>query len=300
MSINDLYAYDFHSHTLLSDGDENLDALCRAAADSGIRFLGITDHDAVHPRAVLRAMEEKHGITLVSGSEVSCYWPARDGRQAIVHLGGHWLREGEPDLEQVLAHNQAQDFDGRVLAMLRACEKLGLRPYGESPEANLARIRAAHPHSVHFGKRAVARLMAESGCVPDSAAAYELMARGGPAYVPVTDHMRFVGFWDAVEAITKSGLCTLNHLHYSGLDPVDEEQLRRDFKDAGGDALEAHYHRYTPQQRRELVMKAEALELMTNAGSDRHDPSRPFMRGYGLNYLALSIRQRQKHGSLWR
>jgi predicted metal-dependent phosphoesterase TrpH len=203
-------------------------------------------------------------------------------------------------MAELLRHNQAQDFEGRVQAMLRACEKLGLRPYGDSVEANFQRIRAAHPHSVHYGKRAVAQLMAESGCVPNRGAAYELMARGGPAYVPVTDHMRFVGFWDAMEAITKNSLCTLNHLYYSGLDKVDEGQLLLDFKDMGGDALEAMYHRYTREQRWELTMKAEELELMTTAGSDRHDPSRPFMKGYGAMYLAMVIRQHQKHGCFWR
>ena len=299
MSFVDPNPFDFHVHTNLSDSDETLDDLCLEAARAGICHLGVTDHDAVHPHETLRAIGQAHGIHVVSGCEVSCYWPTRDGEQAIVHLGAHWLKPHDPDFAQVLAHNQGQDFDGRVSALLRACEKQGLRPYGDTPEANLARIRAAHPTSVHFGKRAVAQLMEESGCVANRGQAYELMARGGPAYVPVTDHMRFVGFWDAVEAIVRNSLCTLNHLYYSGLDKTNEEQLLLDFKDAGGDALESLYHRYTPAQRRELALKADALELMTNAGSDRHDPSRPFIKGHGLMYFALSIRQRQKHGTLW-
>ena len=299
MSFTDQNPFDFHVHTTLSDGDETLDELCCAAAQAGIKHLGVTDHDAVHPHEALHAAGKKHNIHVVSGCEISCYWPTRDGAQAINHLGAHWLKPNDPGLMQILRHNQSQDFAGRVLALLRACEKQGLRPYGASVEENFQRILMTHPDSLHYGKRAVAQLMEQSGCVTHRKQAYDLMARGGSAYVPVTDHMHFVSFWDAMEAITQNSLCTLNHLHYAGLDATDEKQLLLDFEDAGGDALEALYHRYTKDERWALSMAAEELGLMTNAGSDRHDPSRPFMQGYGLMYLALSIRQKQKHGSLW-
>ena len=293
--------FDMHIHTHYSDGDEDqsLEAVCKAAAEAGISHLGITDHDVAHNSRHCSDIGAKYGVNLISGCEVSCFRNLEDGRRVIVHLGAHWLHPHDKGMAQILRHNQNQDFPGRVMALLHACAKQGLRPYGDTVENNFERIRAAHPHSLHFGKRAVTELMAESGCVPDRSIAYQLMARGGPAYVPVEEHMNFVSIEEATEVITRLSLCTLNHLYYSGLEKSEERRLLLDFVKLGGDALEAIYHRYSDEQRSTLVAIANELSLLVNVGSDRHEASRDFMQGDPELYMALRLRQRQKHGCLW-
>lgn len=70
---------DLHSHTLFSDGDSWPSESLHAAAEAGLDFLGITDHNSVNAHSATTAAGAGHGglPLLIPGVEVTTY-------------GGHW------------------------------------------------------------------------------------------------------------------------------------------------------------------------------------------------------------------
>ena len=64
-------AGDLHSHTVHSDGSLTVDELACLAADSGLDFLAVTDHNTVSHHPALAAAGKRSGVLLVPGQEVT-------------------------------------------------------------------------------------------------------------------------------------------------------------------------------------------------------------------------------------
>lgn len=64
-------AGDLHSHTVHSDGVLTVPELARFAAERGLDFLAVTDHNTVSHHAELPAASAAHGIALLPGQEVT-------------------------------------------------------------------------------------------------------------------------------------------------------------------------------------------------------------------------------------
>ena len=69
-------------------------------------------------------------------------------------------------------------------------------------------------------------------------------------------------------------------------------------KRLGGVGLETEYTPYDPDRRSILQKACDEYGFIPTAGSDRHDTSRPFIRGCGENFLRLQQRQLELHGTL--
>jgi hypothetical protein len=64
-------AGDLHTHTVHSDGVLTVNELAVLAAERGLDFIAITDHNTVSHHAGLPAAARRYGITLVPGQEVT-------------------------------------------------------------------------------------------------------------------------------------------------------------------------------------------------------------------------------------
>lgn len=65
------YAGDFHAHTLHSDGSLGIRQLAARAADAGLDFLAVTDHNTVSHHRRLPGVSAEYGISLLPGQEVT-------------------------------------------------------------------------------------------------------------------------------------------------------------------------------------------------------------------------------------
>ncbi|MGW5124099.1 CehA/McbA family metallohydrolase [Streptomyces sp. NPDC004069] len=85
------YAGDLHSHTVHSDGALTVPELAFLAADRGLDFLAVTDHNTVSHHPELAGAGARYGITLLPGQEVT-----RDEGHANVFGDVGWVdfREG--------------------------------------------------------------------------------------------------------------------------------------------------------------------------------------------------------------
>lgn len=75
---------DLHAHSTRSDGTRTPAELVADARRAHLDAVAITDHDTTSGWLEATAAAHEHGITLVSGVEISC---ERDGRS--VHLLGY-------------------------------------------------------------------------------------------------------------------------------------------------------------------------------------------------------------------
>jgi hypothetical protein len=64
-------AGDLHSHTVHSDGAQTVPELAALAAQRGLDFIAVTDHNTVSHHAELPAAARGYGITLLPGQEVT-------------------------------------------------------------------------------------------------------------------------------------------------------------------------------------------------------------------------------------
>lgn len=292
---------DLHTHTYLSDGDpdQSPDTLCHQAAEAGLRHLSISDHDHMLPAEQCRKLAETYQIDLISGCEFSCLWTHPDtGSKVIIHLGGHWLNENDPAIQQILKHNQSLNYEAYVKEMLLRYQKQHPHPALCDIDAAYKEMKQAHPYSSHLGKRAVAQFLVSKGCVASRQEAYDHFAYGGATHISPTEILHYAPFEETMEAITKSSICTLNHLYYYHLDATGNQALLQDFKKLGGQALETVYSRYDQMQRAALFRLCEEYDLLPNCGSDRHDTSREFLHGPELLFLQLKDRQLNQYSTL--
>jgi PHP domain len=64
-------AGDLHAHTVHSDGVMSVAELAAHAADRGLDFVAVTDHNTVSHHACLRPLSARYGVTLLPGQEVT-------------------------------------------------------------------------------------------------------------------------------------------------------------------------------------------------------------------------------------
>ena len=293
----DSYTFDFHVHTHLSDGDadQSPEVVMKAAAESGLSCLSITDHDVrPMPEEQRLALQKKHNITLVPGCEISSFY-----KGAPVHIGAHFLKPGDPYVEQIIAHNANQPHDVRLAKMIYKCQRIGVIPAYVRIDQVVEEIKAANPESSLLAKRALVHFLVSKGYVQDWDTAYSLLSHGGPAYVDPQEDLHFVPMEEAIKAVARNSLPTHNHLFYSRLDHDETCRMLKASKESGTQALEIIYPRYLndPHKMSLLYYFKNKFDLLTNCGSDRHDSSREFMQGLGIHYEHLLQRQLELHGT---
>lgn len=107
---------DLHAHSAVSDGTDQPGDLVRYAAEAGLDVVALTDHDTTDGWAEAMAAAAEHGITIVSGCEISTRGPGG----ASVHLLGYLFDPDEP----VLAAELAQIRADRIPRLQRMVERV--------------------------------------------------------------------------------------------------------------------------------------------------------------------------------
>lgn len=242
---------DLHTHSNASDGRLSPDAIVRMAAERGLKYLSLTDHDSVAgiPAAIeaARAFPE---LTFIPGVEIST--EVADGE---VHMLGYFIDFTSPELGRSLEMFRDSRL-GRAQGMIAKLAKLGI-------DIDWARVQElAGDGSV--GRPHIARAMIEKGYITNFEEAFEkYIGHGGPAYVE-RDKMTPA---EAVELILRSrGLPVLAH-PFTVKEP---EALVKKLKPAGLVGLEAYYKDASREDIKTMLHLAREQGLITTGGSDYH------------------------------
>ena len=251
---------DLHSHTTASDGTFSPPQLVDEAVRSGVRILGITDHDTFSGYDQALPLARQAGLELVCGIELSTKLHGHS-----VHLLGYFLDPlVDPDGFDVfrtwIGELQAsrRDRNVRLIARLR---ELGVDITLEEVQARGGGM-TGRPH--------FAQLLIEKGYVSNMQQAFDdYLDESAKGYVTRNEPQ----FAEAVQHIRKAGgIASLAH-------PI---RLREDLAAilpelcaAGLNAIEVYHSDHSPEQTAVYLQLAVQHGLLVTGGSDFHGAVKP-------------------------
>jgi len=251
---------DLHLHSTASDGRLGPAALVRHARDCGVTVLALTDHDTTAGLEEAAAESAALGLTFVPGIEVSAEWRGR-----TVHVLGLAIDPAAATL--------AAGLEGLRAERARRAGEIGRRLEAAGAPGNeaLARVlsEAELPTRTHF-----ARALAELGAVRSMSEAFErYLGRGAPAAVK----SRWPALQEAVGWILAAGgVPVLAHPLRYVLSGGARRDLCREFREAGGLAIEVACGGASRAQLEQAASLALRTGLAGSVGSDFHDPRVPW------------------------
>jgi len=242
---------DLHLHTIASDGIYTPSEIVRRAAEKGLEYIAITDHDTTNGISeALAAAGEFESLTVIPGVEIST-----DYTNGLVHILGYFVDYNSQKFQQTLKEMR-HSRELRARGMIDKLAELGVH-------LDWSRIkRIASDASV--GRPHIAQAMLEKGYINGiSEAFYKYIGQGGPAYV---ERIKTTPE-EAVKLIIKSGgLPVLAH----PLTIDDPEAMIIKLKAAGLVGIEAYYSEFNRRQVNSLVKLAKKHGLIATGGSDYH------------------------------
>jgi 3',5'-nucleoside bisphosphate phosphatase len=247
--------FDLHSHSNVSDGLLDPDALVRLAAQNGAEVFAVTDHDTLDGLEASHRAARDVGIELVSGVEISVTWSGQ-----TVHVVGLAIDPGDADLGRGLARIRA----GRMARAERMAA--GLEREGVHGTLEGAMKFAANPTMI--GRTHFARFLVEQGQVKDIKTVFKrYLVKGKPGFV---EH-GWADLSDAVGWIRASGgVAVLAHPGRYGFGPNAMKRLLGEFKLCGGMGVEVVTSNHTAEQVQRFTRLAIEFGLCGSRGSDYH------------------------------
>lgn len=247
---------DLHTHSNCSDGVLSPRDLVARAAGRGVRMLALTDHDTVDGLAEARAAASGHGMTFVTGTELSARYD-----EQVVHVVGLGIDPAAGRLREGLGRQQALR-ETRAVEIGRKLAKLGC------DVADRARALAGQgqPTRTHY-----ARALLRAGHVREPQEAFDrYLGRGRPAYVRAD----WAVLDEAVAWITDSGgVAVLAHPARYKMSARQRRGLIAAFQAAGGKGIEVVTGNVSRDDLFRFADLARQHGLMASLGSDFHDPA---------------------------
>ena len=249
---------DLHNHSTRSDGLLSPTALIEVAARTGTEAIALTDHDTLDGLEEAAAAARASGIGFVPGVEISVSW----GETTTVHVVGLQVDPAAALLRGGLEAIRS----GRLARARRIGEALDKLGFAGTFDAALALAQDERMLSrTHF-----ARHLAQRGAVRDTQQAFDkYLAKGKPAYV---SH-RWATLEEAVTWIRGSGgIAVLAHPGRYDLKPMMREELLKQFRAFGGEAIEVVTGSHRPEEYSLWQREALAHGFLASRGADYHGP----------------------------
>lgn len=253
---------DFHAHTTASDGTATPEELAQTAAEAGLTYLAVTDHDTA--KAVGAVIDEAKRIgtlKIVPGVEIS----AR-GKPGSCHLLGLGVDYLAPSLNDTLAD--------LLTARNNRNELLAERLTRLGAPVTVAEVRGYAPVGANLGRPHFAQALVAKGYVDSLQEAFDrYLGDGSAGFIPKED----LSPADSIALIHSVG--GVSFLAHPGLLKIAEHETMetriRSYKDAGLMGIEAYYSRHTPAQTEMFLRLARKYDLLVTGGSDYHGANRP-------------------------
>jgi len=253
---------DLHIHSTTSDGRLTPADIIQEAAERGLTFIALADHDTVDGIASAQAAAQAFpGLKVIPCVEISTDIP-----QGEVHILGFFIDYTDHELRATLDRFRNSRI-GRAQGMVAKLENLGIHIDWQRVQQIAGGSSIGRPH--------IAQAMLEKGYIASIKQAFtEYLSRDRPAYV----EREKVTPAEAVGLILQAkGLPVLAH----PLTINDPEAMIAELKAAGLVGIEAYYNGYTAEEINRLVGLADRHNLIATGGSDYHglDPTETAIGG---------------------
>jgi predicted metal-dependent phosphoesterase TrpH len=242
---------DLHIHSTASDGKLDPADVVRGAAEKGLSYIALADHDTVD--GIARAQEaakEFPGLKVIPGVEISTDTP--DGE---VHILGYFIDYTDPNFQATLDKFRNSRLK-RAKGMVAKLDKLGIHIDWQRVQEIAGASSIGRPH--------IAQALLEKGYINSFKEAFtEYIGRDRPAYV----EREKMTPTEAVAIIIKAGgLAVMAH----PLTSAEPEAMIKELKAAGLAGIEAYYNGYSAEEISQLVGLAHKYGLIATGGSDYH------------------------------
>jgi 3',5'-nucleoside bisphosphate phosphatase len=271
----DVIAADLHSHTRASDGACSAEELVAIAVARGVTLFAITDHDTVSSVAAARAAATDADLTFVGGVELSAQYHG-----VSIHVVGLNIDEAHPALAAEMTHTRELRAS-RAMAMARDLELSGI----PNPYEGAKRFAA---NSDLISRTHFSRYLVASGICSNNGEVFaRFMKPGKPGYVPV----EWVALETSIATIhAAGGAAVLAHPARYDVDRIGGvETLIKDFKTAGGDAIEVVCAGHSPAEWAKYAALARKYDLTASIGSDFHSHNESRVKIGDLPRLSSSL-----------
>jgi len=249
--------FDFHCHSIVSDGLLPPEAVARRAADNGVDWWALTDHDDLGGLAAARTAAAEAGIGFVDGVEISIEW-----KETPIHIVGLGFNAADP----VLGAGLDELRNGRIERAQRMGAALAAIGIPDVYEGALCFV--TNPSLVsraHF-----ARYLVSIGIARDLPGVFQhYLSPGKPGYV---DH-RWATLSDALGWIHGAGgVAVVAHPGRYKMSGGDMRRFLDDFKDLGGQGIEIACGSHSPDHLLHFARLARHYAFYASRGSDFHGP----------------------------
>ena len=244
--------YDLHSHSTASDGSLEPADLLLHAAESGVDTLAITDHDTL--AAFDRVGTGVAGPRLVPGIELSTSW-----RKIGVHIVGLNVDPASPTLRRGVRRQQTSRV-ARARTIARRLRSNGL------PDMLDAVLQIAGGDPV--GRPHFAEYLVSEGIARNTKVAFRKYLGAGKAgdvrqgWASLPEVVRWI--------VQSGGTAVLAHPARYRLTKTKLRALARDFRCAGGRAIEVVCGQQSLNTTTQLALLSRDLGLAASCGSDFH------------------------------
>ena len=258
---------DLQSHSRHSDGELDPAAVVELAAAAGVELFALSDHDTVDGVAEALAAADRHGLRLLTATEIS----AVDADYEDLHVLGYGIDHHDPLLLDRLTGARL-DRELRAERMVAKLAELGFA-IDDAPLA--ARLAAGkplgRPHlaAAVLAHPANAERLADEGHADVSSFIPAYLIPGTPAYSGRTRPTVF----EAIGWIHDAGGVAVWAHPFWDLDSDDAVLAAIDrYCAAGLDGVECFYVTHDEHQTLLLADRCDALGLLSTASSDYHGP----------------------------
>lgn len=244
--------FDFHSHSIVSDGTLTPTELVASAASEGVRLLALTDHDNIGGVAEAVEAGKRIGLPVLPAVEMDNEW------RHELHIIGLDVDPENPTLLRCLeiARERREKRNHTIYRKLR---EAGC-PVEEWIDRPAERTTKLH----------IAKALVSMGVAVDVRDAFARFLR--PGQVGYYTEQRFTPKQVIDMIHIADGLPILAHPCHIRDNP---HALVRELTDMGIMGIEAYYPSSSPRQTEMFVSLAHQLGLLVTCGSDFHGANRP-------------------------
>jgi 3',5'-nucleoside bisphosphate phosphatase len=268
-------AADLHSHTRASDGACSAEELIAIAVARCVSLFAITDHDTVSSVPAGRAAAALAGMRFVGGVELSAQYHG-----VAIHVVGLNIDETDATLAAQM-HSTRALRSTRAIEMARDLELSGIpSPYeGAKRFAGNADLISR----THFSRY----LVASGICSNNGEVFARFMKPGKPGYVAI----EWMSLETSIATIhAAGGDAVLAHPARYDVDRIGGiEVMVKDFKAAGGDAIEVVCSGHSPAEWAKYAALARKYDLRASIGSDFHSHAESRVKIGDLPRLSSSL-----------
>jgi predicted metal-dependent phosphoesterase TrpH len=254
---------DLHTHTNESDGSCTPLELVDRALAMGLEALAISDHDtfAGYDQAVEPA--RSYGLDLVCAIELSAR--TRGERRRTVHVLAYFLHKPPTPEFRSWVGDLLDSRRERNLRLVAKLQGMGV-PIELREVERIGRTLTGRPH--------FARVLIQKGFASDYEDAFRrYFGEAAPAFVE-----RYgPDVAEAAEQVAAAGgLAVVAHPIRLGVrDPVAEEALIKELRDAGTRGIEVYHSDHGPADVKRYAAIAKKYGLAVTGGSDFHGDAKP-------------------------